>query len=420
MIWRIPAATVLTFLFSATCIAQQKTLTLEDAIKQAESNYPSLRQRELVAARGEEKLKILDHAAYPQANIVGQATYQSEVTAFNAPGFPAGLGQKPDNYNLGLDLRLPLTQFGILRSRKQLEAAQTGLALSQIELETQRIRETVSNLFGNIILQQENKKILEVRLAELKSQLGKVSVAVENGATLKTSQLILESEILSTRQRIGDIDGTLGGMTRQLSILTASAVDTATTLVLSETDPSPGEINRPELRVFQAQQRLYDAESALVKADNKPVVFVFTQGYIGRPGYNFLNTKIRPYGIAGLGVNWKLNGLLDQSGQQAIVSLNRKIADTQDAAFRLNLESTLAAKQAEIEKFPGIIAKDSEIEAKRKEIAAIMAVQLEQGAVTATEYLTELNALNTAQLNTKLHQVQLAFAKTQYRITKGY
>ncbi|MFM7401455.1 MAG: hypothetical protein ACKO4W_11170, partial [Bacteroidota bacterium] len=208
--------------------------------------------------------------------------------------------------------------------------------------------------------------------------------------------------------------------TRQLSILTASAIDTSTALILSDSDQVSGEINRPELRVFQAQQRLYDAESALIKADNKPVVYVFTQGYIGRPGFNFLNTKIRPYGIAGVGLNWKLNGLLDQSGQQSIVSLNRKIAATQDAAFRLNLESTLAAKQAEIDKYPGIIAKDSEIESKRKEIVRIMAVQLDFGAVTATEYLTELNALNTAQLNTKLHQVQLAFAKTQYRITKGY
>ncbi|MFM7401649.1 MAG: TolC family protein, partial [Bacteroidota bacterium] len=215
MIWRIPAATVLTFLFSATCIAQQKTLTLEEAIKQAESNYPTLGQRELVAARGEEKIKILDHAAYPQTSIVGQGTYQSEVTSFNAPGFPAGLGQKPDNYNIGLDLRLPLTQFGILRSRKQLEAAQTGLTVSQIELETQRIRETVSNLFGNIILQKENRKILEIRLAELNSQLGKVRTAVESGSLLKSSQLILESEILSTQQRLGDISGTLGGMTQQ-------------------------------------------------------------------------------------------------------------------------------------------------------------------------------------------------------------
>lgn len=420
MNWSIPAATILTFLFSATCIAQQKTLTLDQAIKQAESNYPTLQQRELVAAKGLEKIRILDHAAYPQVNIIGQGTYQSEVTAFNAPGFPAGLGQKPDNYNLGLDLRLPLTQFGVLHSRKQLEAAQTGLSLSQIELETQRIRETVSNLFGNIILQQENRKILEIRLAELNSQLGKSSVAVENGALLKSSQLILESEMLSTQQRIGDIAGTLQGMTGQLSVLTASTVDTSTVLLLADSEQLSSEINRPELRVFQAQQRLYDAESALVKADNKPVVFVFTQGFIGRPGYNFLNTNIRPYGMAGLGVSWKLNGLLDQSGQQSIISLNRRIASTQEAAFRLNLESTLAAKQAEIDKYPGIIAKDSEIEAKRREIVQLMAVQLDHGAITATEYLTELNALNTAQLNTKLHQVQLAFAKTQYHITKGY
>lgn len=70
MIWRIPAATVLTFLFSATCIAQQKTLTLEEAIKQAESNYPTLGQRELVAARGDEKIRIPGHAAYPQTTVV--------------------------------------------------------------------------------------------------------------------------------------------------------------------------------------------------------------------------------------------------------------------------------------------------------------------------------------------------------------
>jgi hypothetical protein len=47
------------------------------------------------------------------------------------------------------------------------------------------------------------------------------------------------------------------------------------------------------------------------------------------------------------------------------------------------------------------------------------ASQLENGAITSTEYLTELNAENTAELNLVLHKVQQAIAKAQYNILTG-
>jgi hypothetical protein len=47
------------------------------------------------------------------------------------------------------------------------------------------------------------------------------------------------------------------------------------------------------------------------------------------------------------------------------------------------------------------------------------ATQLENGKITVTDYLTQLNAEMQATLNQKIHEVKLMNAMTSYNTTRG-
>ncbi len=396
----------------------QQAVTLQELIQKAEQNYPATSQKELVKALSKENERILDLSLYPQVNITGQFTYQSEVTKFEIPGsaFPA---IPKDNYNLGIDLRFPLTEFGVVKTKKQLEQARTNLGVSQLDVELQRMRERVTNTFGNILLQQENKKILLIRIADLEAQRKKVAVGVANGAILKSNQLVFESEVLTAEQRISDIDATVLSLVQELSIFTGSVINPDSNFQLPETGTLQKALNRPELEVFKSQMNVLNLQKDILKKENRPKFFVFSQGFYGRPGYNFLNTDLRLYGIAGAGLSWNINNAVIQKGRERTFEINKQIVEKQKETFNLNLQTALTQKETEINKYQTIIAKDQEIVGKRKEIMKAVTSQLENGVITSTEYLTELNAQNAAELNMVLHKVQQAISKTQYTILTG-
>lgn len=373
----------------------------------------------MIEAAGRENQKLLDASLYPQVSATGQAAYQSEVTSFEMPGTAKAIGQKPDNYNIGLEMRFPLTRFSAVHTRKELEQAQTAVSLAQVDAETHRLRERITTVFGNVLLQKENQRILLIRVQELEQQRKKIAAGVAAGAVLKSNQLVFDSEILSTNQRLDDTRATLQGLVDQLSLLTGLAIDTSAQFTLPSVDLNK-QIDRPELRALQAQKAVIDLQSELVRKENRPNVFVFGQGFYGRPGYNFLNTELRPYGIGGIGLSWNLNNLFNQSRQQKLLHINKDIVSQQEETFRLNLQASLAQQQAEIDKYANIISKDAQIVQARQEIIRAAASQLENGVITSTEYLTELNAQNTAQLNLVLHQVQQSMARAQYNILSGY
>jgi outer membrane protein TolC len=399
----------------------QKTLTLDEALKGAEKNYPGAKQKESVRAVGEQQERLLNNALYPQVNVTGQAAFQSEVTAFAMPGSAEEIGQKPDNYSIGLEMRLPLTQFGTVQTRKQIEKAQTSLSISQLDADVQKVRERVTTIFGNVLLQKENQSILMIRLGDLQQQRKKVAVGVASGAVLKSNQLVFDSEILTTEQRVGDVRATLTGLIQQLSLLTGMKLDTSMQFQLTDIKVAAGDnINRPELQALETQKQLLDLQSELLVKETRPNLYVFGQGFYGRPGYNFLNTNLRPYAIGGIGLSWNINNMLNHSKQQKLIGLNKDIVDHQEETFRLNLETSLIQQRAEIDKYQTIIGKDAQIVNTRQEILRAAASQLENGVITSTEYMIELNQENTAELNLALHQVQLSMAKAQYNTILGY
>lgn len=395
---------------------QQKTYTLQQIITLATDNNPSSKQKDVVKQTGAINEKLLSAALMPELNLLEQNTYQSEVTSLDLPGVPK---LPKDNYNLGLDFRYPLTQFGTNRTQKEIEAANTSLGLSKLDIDLQHLRERVVNAYGNLLLQKENKDVLLIRKADLEAQRKKVAVGVASGAVLKSNQLVFESEILTTDQRIEDTNASIIGLTQELSILTAVKIDTADNFQLPADGISDKQPLRPEMQAFKMQADILELQKTLIKQENKPRIYISGQGVYGRPGYNFLDTSLRPYGTIALGISFNIKDALTQSKHLKLLDLNKEVLQQQQNTFNMNLQASLDPKKTEISKYENIISRDEQIVNNRKEIIRAANSQLENGVITSTEYLTELNAENNAQLNLTLHKVQLALAVAQYNTLLG-
>lgn len=91
----------------------------------------------------------------------------------------------------------------------------------------------------------------------------------------------------------------------------------------------------------------------------------------------------------------------------------------QEESFTKNISIAAQKNLSEIDKLQELIKLDHEIIALRKKVTQQLSSQLDNGVVTSSEYLTELNAEHQAALTLELHKIQLIKAQKDYRITIG-
>ena len=89
------------------------------------------------------------------------------------------------------------------------------------------------------------------------------------------------------------------------------------------------------------------------------------------------------------------------------------------ARSRVALCAQVVGNQSRI-KIEEIIKTDTEIIGLREYVEKSANAQLKNGVITTSEYLVEFTNLYEAKTNQKLHEVQLALAKANYQVIKGY
>jgi hypothetical protein len=77
-------------------------------------------------------------------------------------------------------------------------------------------------------------------------------------------------------------------------------------------------------------------------------------------------------------------------------------------------------QQEEIIKLEKMITMDVKIVNAKTAIRKASSSQLDNGVITTSDYIVDLNAENQAQFNLKLHEIQLIMAKQNYNTTLGY
>lgn len=147
---------------------------------------------------------------------------------------------------------------------------------------------------------------------------------------------------------------------------------------------------------------------------------IATLGY-ARPGLNFLSNDFSHYAIVGANFRWNLNTLYNGSVQkerQQYRLQSERIAAQRDQ-FLLQTSVREQQQQQEIKRLEKVLQTDAAIVELREKMASTAAVQLENGVLTPTEYLTETTQTAQARLQTALHEIQLLQARMLLRYVTG-
>ena len=95
------------------------------------------------------------------------------------------------------------------------------------------------------------------------------------------------------------------------------------------------------------------------------------------------------------------------------------MVDVQKETFILNTNTTLKKQRSEIEKYIQIEGRDEEIIDLREQVKKASLAQLENGVITADDYLRVVNLEDLARQSLIIHEIQLLQAQINYQTTLG-
>lgn len=399
------------------------TLKLDYCYEQVYAKYPLGAQRELNKSSTDLKIDNLDINYLPQINITGQSSYQSDVTKIDigSPLFTPPEINK-DQYKIFLDVKQTVFDGEVTSSLKDVERNQLLANNQKIEVELYQLKQRVNDLFFSILLLQEKKDLIDLKLNTVKEQLGEIESQIKYGVLPASSRYILEAEILKIDQELYEIESNRVASLNMLGELLDEEFDVNTMLELptpTVTDFETEQRNRPEYKLFQLEKNALKSYDDVVTSRSIPRLSVFGQGGYGRPGLNFLDNTFQPYYIVGINLSWNPINWNRNDNEIQINQINRKILDIRKETFDKNLNVSLEKYKTEISKLEGLIEKDKEIIVLKSKILSSISSQLTNGTITATDYLTELNSENQAKIMLNTHKVQLVQAKIDFLTLKG-
>jgi outer membrane protein TolC len=240
--------------------------------------------------------------------------------------------------------------------------------------------------------------------------------AADNGVILKSDIDVLSSEKIKIEQLLTENEIRKGSILKILSELIGHEIDTATQLILpGQTGELTVELLRPELRIYDLRKEQLAAGMKVIESKRMPKAFGFASlGYGNPPGNNFFKDEFAPYYILGAGVKWNIFDWNKAKNEKQMASIQQGIIENRKNDMTDNLKRLLDSKKAEIESLQSLIKTDDELISLRKRITASAESQYNNGTITATEYLNEMNSERQAVVNFEIHKINLAMARIEY------
>ncbi len=402
---------------------QRDTLDLQYCYSKAKELSPLKKQELLNKSIYELKHKNSGSSYMPKLFINGKASYQSEVITVPGlslvPEFPV---IPKEQFNVSLNLRQNIYDGGLSKHSKQIDDSQLIMAEKDLETQLYNLNETINSIYFAILNLQEGLKILNKTLENLNSQEKLIDSRVRNGVILESNLFNIEKQILTIEQEIISAESDRNVMLAMLSEWIGQEVTDNTILSIPELPEmdQPLTINRPEMGLFESQKNLLDAQYGISNINRTPKIWAFAQGGIGQPNpMNFFEVDPETYYIFGIQLNWDIYDWGQTSRQKQVFKMQKAVVDTKQEDFERNLNIVMLKEYQEIEKLKEILYKDDQIIELQERIVKSTFSEFENGVITSTEYLTELNTLIQAQIKRAQHELSLSYTYVNIYTSTG-
>ncbi len=404
-------------------------LTLHACYEKAEANHPL--QSELVNRRQifEMNRKNLGSKWMPQFKAGAQASYMSNVVEFDKimgslpiPIATDAFQSMPhEQYKATIELTQTLYDGGAVRAAKLVEKTKWLADRQAAQVEFYKIRSQINSVYFALLMLQKQEEVLELTQSQAAARRKAIASAVDNGMMLPQNLYSLDAEILKLEQNLDGIAIQRKSLLHTLEQLIGEPVTKETRFELPVVDmPDSAQVERPELELFQAQKTALEASKKVIASQQRPKVMLFgTYGYGNPPGSDFFTDEFDDYYLIGAGLSWTPFDWRSSKRSKLALQAQQNIIAARQKEFERMIQIAMCSAQADIAKARSELAKDPKLISLRQRITAAAAAQLENGVISATEYLAELNAERQARINMEMHNIQIVQAQIDYLTLSG-
>ncbi len=406
---------ILMFLSLISCvIVAQQQINLTECYDKAQQNYPDIERYDLIEKSSKYNVNNALKSWLPQISVNAKASYQSDVTTFPFDDLTALYPSltfpelSKDQYMIQAEVVQTIWDGNRTRSQRKIIESESAIERQSLEVQLYAIKERVNGLYFGILLQEEIIKQNSILNEELKSNIERVNVLIDNGIANVSDRQMLEVEMLQLKQRTIDLEASLSTYKKMLSFLIGEEIGADTELIVpSEVYEIDGEINRPELQLFDIQNSLLDAKTSQLKSNLMPQFALYINGGYGSPALDLFSDDFDPFYIAGVRFSWNIGGIYRNKNNMRNIEIQRQSVEVEKEKFIFNSRLAMINQQSDIQKIRALMESDSDIVELRRDIKLASQVKFDNGTQSMTDLVSDINALNEAEQRLSTRKIEL-------------
>ena len=184
------------FLLFIGLINAQETIALEQCYQWSRENYPLIKKQELIKKSEQYTTENALKGWLPQINIVGQATYQNEVTELpiKLPNISVDPLSK-DQYKVYADISQTIYDGGNIKNQKKLALAQSEIQNQQLAVDLDKLKERINQIYFGILQTDKQLAQLQLTKSDINEGIKKAEAQLKNGVIFRSNLDVLKAEL---------------------------------------------------------------------------------------------------------------------------------------------------------------------------------------------------------------------------------
>ena len=419
-------------------------ISLDECYSLVRENYPLIKQYELTEAMSRFSFENAAMGYVPKITLGGQATYQSDVTAFPEV-FESLLqmmgtdmaGLSKAQYKVQLEISQTIWDGGYAKARREAVKAQQEVSKLTLDQDMEALKTRVNQMYFGILVMETNLRASLDMDTLMTANLRAAESAVKNGTALQSDLDNIRVELLTLRQQRRQLESGIRTYKDMLAIMIGRqipdeetfeipvpriidpAVNMRTELMLFEETfeiPVPRIIDpavnmRTELMLFDARIREIETQKKMLDVAVMPKFALFAQGWYGKPGLDIFNDimydRLSWNGIAGITFKWDISGFYTRKNDLRRIEMSQRSVQLQRDAFKWNTDIQQTQIQKEIDRMYDIKASDDEIVRLRESVRRASESKYRNGVITVNELLRDIMSENSAVIERSRHELEL-------------
>ncbi len=394
--------------------------TLDECRRLAREHYPEIRQYNLVTRTEQFNVSNAAKAWIPQVVLSGQATYQSAVPAYpealknmmQANGVDmSGTGMNKDQYRIAVDVTQNIWDGGQSKASRAMAEAEAAEQRSRADVSLYDLQSRVDGLYFGILLLDERMEQTKAMIEVLGSNLNRMRTYHENGVALQSDVDVMEAELLTAQQQLGQVESSLTSYRRMLEIfigrsLISDKLERPVMPIIQDYTST-----RPEFALLDAQENRLTAQRRVINSSVMPRFGAFAQGYYGYPGLDIFkdmtSTEWTLNGIVGVRMLWNMSAFYTKNNNLEKISIAQQQLAVQREILQFNTRMLTTQDDGEIARLRKAVENDARIVELRRSVRMAAESQLKNGVIDATDLLRKITDETTAALNRNMHEIEL-------------